>query len=88
MKNISTYVMISILSLVLVVATAFLMTAADAPIREAGGYLPLIFGAVFSWSTAKANLMERERELHAQPRRCLKHGKNPFSLLNSKKDTL
>lgn len=63
MKNISTYVMISILSLVLVVATAFLMTAADAPIREAGGYLPLIFGAVFSWSTAKANLMEREREV-------------------------
>ena len=29
MKNISTYVMISIVSLVLVVATAFLMTAAD-----------------------------------------------------------
>ena len=68
MKNISTYVMISILSLVLVVATAFLMTAADAPIREAGGYLPLIFGAVFSWSTAKANLMEREREVHNNAR--------------------
>lgn len=68
MKNISTYVMISILSLVLVVATAFLMTAADAPIREAGGYLPLIFGAVFSWSTAKANLMEREREVRNNAR--------------------
>ena len=47
MKNISTYVMISIVSLVLVVATAFLMTAADAPVREAGGYFPLLFGAVF-----------------------------------------
>lgn len=42
MKNISTYIMISIVSLVLVVATAFLMTAADAPIREAGGYLPML----------------------------------------------
>ena len=68
MKNISNYVMISILSLVLVVATAFLMTAADAPIREAGGYLPLIFGAVFSWRTAKANLMEREREVRNNAR--------------------
>lgn len=56
MKNINTYIMISIVSLMLVVATAFLMTAADAPIREAGGYLPLLFGAVFTWSTAKANL--------------------------------
>lgn len=62
MKNISTYIMVSIVSLMLVVATAFLMTAADAPIREAGGYLPLFFGAVFTWSTAKAGLMERERE--------------------------
>ena len=65
MKNISTYIMISIVSLVLVVATAFLMTAADAPIREAGSYLPLLFGAVFTWSTAKANLMEREREIRS-----------------------
>ena len=63
MKNISTYVMISIVSLVLVVATAFLMTAADAPIREAGGYLPMLLGATFPWSTATANLMERDREV-------------------------
>ena len=62
MKNIGTYVFISIVSLIMVVATAFLMTAADAPIREAGCYLPLIFGAVFTWSTAKASLMERSRE--------------------------
>lgn len=68
MKNISTYVTISIVSLVLVVATAFLMTAADAPIRAAGGYLPLLFGAVFTWSTAKANLMEREREIRSNAR--------------------
>ena len=68
MKNISTYVMISIVSLVLVVATAFLMTAADAPIRAAGGYLPLLFGAVFTWSTAKASLLEREREIRSNAR--------------------
>ncbi len=68
MKNISTYIMISIISLVLVVATAFLMTAADAPIRVAGGYLPLLFGAVFTWSTAKANLMEREHEVRNNTR--------------------
>lgn len=48
MKNINTYIMISVVSLMLVVATAFLMTAADAPIREAGGYLPLLLGAVFT----------------------------------------
>ena len=44
MKNIAAYIIISIVSLVMVVATAFLMTAADAPIREAGYYLPLVFG--------------------------------------------
>lgn len=35
MKNMDAYIMISIVSLILVVATAFLMIAADAPIREA-----------------------------------------------------
>ena len=65
MKNIAAYIIISIVSLVMVVATAFLMTAADAPIREAGGYLPLLLGAVFTWSTAKANLMERDREVRS-----------------------
>ena len=44
------------------------MTAADAPIRAAGGYLPLLFGAVFTWSTAKANLMEREHEVRNNTR--------------------
>lgn len=34
MKNIGAYVFITIVSLVMVVATAFLMTAADEPIRR------------------------------------------------------
>ena len=49
MKNINTYIMISIVSLVLVVATAFLMTAADVEVREISGYLSLLMGAVFTW---------------------------------------
>ena len=68
MKNINTYIMISIVSLVLVVATAFLMTAVDVEVREIGGYLSLLMGAVFTWSTAKANLMEREREIRSNAR--------------------
>lgn len=40
MKNINTYILTAIVSLVLVVATSFLMTAADEPIRQAGYYLP------------------------------------------------
>ena len=46
MKNINTYILIVIVSLVMVIATAFLMTAADEPVRQAGMYLPIIFGAV------------------------------------------
>ena len=61
-NNIYTYISLAVVSLMLVVASAFLMTAADAPIREAGGYLPLIFGTVFTWAAAKALLMERRRE--------------------------
>ena len=53
MKNMDAYIMISIVSLMLVVATAFLMTAADAPIREAGMYLPLIFGAIGTWAAVR-----------------------------------
>ena len=51
-NNIYTYISLAVVSLMLVVASAFLMTAADAPIRAAGGYLPLIFGAVFTWAAA------------------------------------
>ena len=61
-NNIYTYISLAVVSLMLVVASAFLMTAADAPIRAAGGYLPLIFGAVFTWAAAKVLLMERRRE--------------------------
>ena len=40
MKNINTYILTAIVSLVLVVATSFLMTAADEPIRQAGTICP------------------------------------------------
>ena len=65
MKNIYTYISVSIISLLLAAACSFLMLAADAPIREAGTYLPLIFGAVFTWSTTRALLIERDHELHS-----------------------
>ena len=58
MKNINTYILIVIVSLVMVVATAFLMTAADEPVRQAGMYLPIIFGAVATWAAAKASFLE------------------------------
>ena len=38
------------------------------PWEQWGGMSKLIFGAVFSWSTAKANLMEREREVRNNAR--------------------
>ena len=46
MKNIYTYMSVAVVNLVMMVASAFLLTAADAPIREAGGYITLIFGAI------------------------------------------
>ena len=64
MKNIHTCIIVSVISLVLAVACSFLMLAADAPIREAGTYPPLLFGAVFTWSTTRALLAERDHELH------------------------
>ena len=62
MKNIGAYVFITIVSLVMVVATAFLMTAADEPIRQAGYYLPVVFGAVAAWAAGKAGLLELDYE--------------------------
>ena len=62
MKNIGAYVFITIVSLVMVVATAFLMTAADEPIRQAGYYLPMIFGAIGTWAASKAGLLELDYE--------------------------
>lgn len=58
MKNINTYILTAIVSLVLVVASAFLMTAADEPVREAGMILPLVFGAVATWAAGKAGILE------------------------------
>ena len=67
MKNIGAYVFITIVSLVLVVASTFLMTAADEPIRQAGMYLPLIFGALATWSASRAGLLEMDCEEHTAP---------------------
>ena len=64
MKNINVYILTAIVSLVMVVATAFLMTAADEPIRQAGMYLPLIFGALATWSASRAGLLEMDCEEH------------------------
>lgn len=68
MKNINAYILTAIVSLVLVVATAFLMTAADEPIRQAGYYLPVVFGVVAAWAAGKAGLLERDYEEHASRR--------------------
>ena len=62
MKNFNNYVLTAIVSLILVVATSFLMTAADEPIRQAGYYLPMIFGAVGTWAASKAGLLEMDYE--------------------------
>ena len=59
MKNIYTYISVAVVMLVMMVASAFLLTAADAPVRAAGGYVTLIFGAIATWATAKALLAER-----------------------------
>ena len=68
MKNINTYILTAIVSLVLVVATSFLMTAADEPIREAGYYLPVVFGAVAVWAAGKACVLEIDYEERAARR--------------------
>ena len=59
MKNIYTYISVAVVMLVMMVASAFLLTAADAPVRAAGGYVTLIFGAIATWATAKALLGQR-----------------------------
>ena len=62
MKNISIQVVIAIVSLVLVVASTFLMTAADVEIRVLANYLTLGWAAVFTVSATRALLLERSRE--------------------------
>ena len=59
MKNISTHVAIAVVSLVLVIASAFLMTAPEAGMRLIGEYVTLFWAVVF---TARALLLERSRE--------------------------
>lgn len=64
MKNMDFYIATAIVSLILVVATAFLMTAPDEPIRQAGMYLPLFFSAIGTWAATKAGLLELDYEEH------------------------
>ncbi len=63
MKNISIQITVAIVSLVLVVASAFLMTAADVEIRVLANYLTLGWAVVFTVSAARALLLERDREI-------------------------
>ena len=69
MKNINNYILTAIVSLVLVVTTSFLMTAADEPIRQAGYYLPVVFGAVGTWAAGKARLLKLDYE-ERRPQQC------------------
>ena len=67
MKNIYTYISVAVVMLVMMVASAFLLTAADAEIRQASGYVTLIFGAIGTWAASKAGLLEldyEERKAH------------------------
>ena len=64
MKNMNFYIATAIVSLILVVASAFLMIAPDEPIRQAGMYLPLFFGAIGTWAATKAGLLELDYEEH------------------------
>ena len=65
MKNISTHVAIAVVSLVLVIASAFLMTAPEAGMRLIGEYVTLSgnqVGVLLTDSTTRALLLERSRE--------------------------
>lgn len=63
MKSISVQIAVAIVSLVLVVASAFLMTAADVEIRVLANYLTLGWAAVFTVSATRALLLERDHEV-------------------------
>ena len=65
MKNISTHVAIAVVSLVLVIASAFLMTAPEAGMRLIGEYVTLFWAVVFTASTTRALLLERDHEVRA-----------------------
>ena len=72
MKNMNFYIATAIVSLILVVASAFLMIAPDEPIRQAGMYLPLFFGAIGTWAATKAGLLELDYEEHRM-KHCAHH---------------
>lgn len=63
MKNISVQIAVAIVSLALVVASAFLMTAADVEIRVLANYLTLGWAVVFTVSATRALLLERDHEV-------------------------
>ena len=62
MKNISTHVAIAVVSLVLVIASAFLMTAPEAGMRPNRENVTPLCAVVVISSTTRALLLERSRE--------------------------
>ena len=60
MKNISTHVAIAVVSLVLVIASAFLMTAPEAGMRLIGEYVTLFWAVVFTASTSREEKHENK----------------------------
>ena len=69
MKNISIHVAIAVVSLVLVVASAFLMTAADWEIRVLANYLTLGWALVFARCFWKVAARRRPRTRPLTPPR-------------------
>ena len=57
MKSIRAYLTIAVVSLMLVVVSAFSMSAAA---HQAAVCVPLLFGLVFCWSAVKAMLAQLE----------------------------
>ena len=62
MKNISTHVAIAVVSLVLVIASAFLVTAPEAGMRLVGEYGTLVWAVVFPAPPPRGLQRERSRE--------------------------
>ena len=64
MKNMNFYIATAIVSLIMVVDSAFLINAPDEPNRQAGMNLHLFFGAIGTWAATKAGLLELDYEEH------------------------
>ena len=56
MKNISTHVAIAVVSLVLVIASAFLMTAPEAGMRLIGEYVTLFWAVLYKAVVKKRSI--------------------------------